>query len=208
MRRSGIVVAVLSIAVGLSAPAVAADAPFTAGFVDVQEVFSKYEKTAKSNSELEAFGNQLDAQLKALAQHKLLDDAEVKELQQLVVKADPTDKDRERLAALDEKQKGLDKELIDLQAKKEPTAQESARLKELQDKSTAADAALTKLSEEFEKQFGEKKNKLSEEIRNDILKAIEAVAKDKKLSLVLDKIAVLYGGTDITEPVISRLNKK
>ncbi len=180
----------------------------TIAYVDVQKVFQDYEKTAASNKTLEDLGKKLDSQLQALAQHKLLSEAERNQLLDLVGKDNPTDKDKEAIKALADRQKALEQELQTLQQKNPPTDQEKARLKELMDTSTKTDEQLAKLSDEFEKQFNAKKDELSKIIRDDILAAIEAVAKDKKITVVVDKIAVLYGGTDITQPVLDRLNKK
>ena len=180
----------------------------TIGFVDVQKVFQDYEKTASSNKTLEALGKKLDAQLQSLSQHKLLSETERAQLLQLVGKDTLTDKEKESLKALDDRQKALEQELQTLQQKNPPTDQEKARLKELMDTSSKTDEQLAKLSDEFENQFNAKKDELSKAIRDDILAAIETVAKEKKIGVVIDKIAVLYGGTDITQPVIDKLNKK
>ena len=40
-----------------------------------------------------------------------------------------------------------------------------------------------------------------------ILKVVEEVATDEKLSMVVDKQARLYGGRDITELVVAKLKK-
>jgi outer membrane protein len=209
IRFLGIALAAVLVGGLLAAPAVAADAPpLSLGYVDVQEVFGKYEKTKTCNADLEAYAKQLEQTMQAIAPYKLLDDNEFKELMDLVAKPNPTDKDKERLAALEGREKALDKELKDLQANKEPTELEKARLKELQDKSAKADDEIAKLSDQYDNQFNAKKDELSKQIRDDILKAIDAIAKQKALNLVMDKVAVLYGGVDITQPVIENLNGK
>ena len=48
--------------------------------------------------------------------------------------------------------------------------------------------------------------KLSLEIENDIIIATEAIAKQLRLDVVIDKKAILVGGMDITGFVIGRLN--
>ena len=49
---------------------------------------------------------------------------------------------------------------------------------------------------------------LSSKIEQDILQSIKAVAGEKGLDVVFDKRAVLYGGTDLTQPVLELLRKK
>ena len=50
--------------------------------------------------------------------------------------------------------------------------------------------------------------KLMEQIFKDINLAIRTVANAKKITVVVDKGAVFYGGTDITDDVIAELKKK
>jgi outer membrane protein len=50
--------------------------------------------------------------------------------------------------------------------------------------------------------------KLMEPLYKDINLAIRTVANAKKITVVVDKMAVFYGGTDITDIVIAELKKK
>jgi len=45
-------------------------------------------------------------------------------------------------------------------------------------------------------------------IRRDIVTAVEAVAKEVGISVVVDKQVIIAGGIDITETVITRLNRR
>ena len=53
-----------------------------------------------------------------------------------------------------------------------------------------------------------KQEELIAPIENSIQAAIKKVADKKGLAVVIDKIAVIYGGQDITQEVISELGKK
>ena len=53
-----------------------------------------------------------------------------------------------------------------------------------------------------------KEQELREPIEKSIQDTIKKVADAKGLSVVIEKSAVLYGGTDITQDVIARLGKK
>ena len=205
IRRMGVVIAALIVALAAVGAVQAAD---TFGFVNVQDVFQGYEKTAKSNAELDALSKQLVAKLQVMDENLLLSDSELQELMTLRIKGQLTDPENARMKALQDREIVLDKELADLSSKKEPTAQEQARLKELQDRQVKSRESSDKLKDESEKTFGDRSKALSQEIRDDIVKAIEAVAKDKKLSMVVDKEAVLYGGTDVTKDVLDKLGKK
>ncbi len=48
--------------------------------------------------------------------------------------------------------------------------------------------------------------KRSEEVETSIKQAIEAVAKENKYDLILTEEAVLYGGTDVSDLVLKKLN--
>ncbi len=49
-------------------------------------------------------------------------------------------------------------------------------------------------------------NKRSEEVETNIKQAIDAVAKENKYDLILTEEAVLYGGTDVSDLVLKKLN--
>lgn len=56
--------------------------------------------------------------------------------------------------------------------------------------------------------LAQKQEELLEPIRNSVDAAIKKVADKKGLAVVIDKIAVIYGGQDITQDVIAELGKK
>lgn len=187
------------------APAMAADQSI--GFVDFQKAFSDYKKTKASDESLSAYAKGLETQLTAVAQHKLLDNGERTQLLALVAKPAKTDKDNEQIKSFDDREKALEQELQGLQGKNPPSEQEKARQKELMDRASKADDDLAKMSEDFNKQLKAKQDDLVNIIRDDIVKAVDAVAKEKKLTVVLDKGSVLFGGLDVTQAVVDKLNK-
>ena len=82
-------------------------------------------------------------------------------------------------------------------------------------KSDSTEEEIYKLKKDLELEIEPKKQellelnkKLSSEIEKDILAATEAVAKQLKLEIILDKKSVLVGGMDITNFVINKLNNK
>ena len=62
--------------------------------------------------------------------------------------------------------------------------------------------------QQCQQRFAQKQVELMEPITKSIDDTIKKVADAKGLSVVIDDSVVIYGGTDITQDVISRLNKK
>jgi len=59
-----------------------------------------------------------------------------------------------------------------------------------------------------QERLAQKQQELLDPIRNSVDAAIKKVADKKGLAVVIDKMAVIYGGQDITADVISELGKK
>jgi len=57
------------------------------------------------------------------------------------------------------------------------------------------------------KEIQEYNNKVTGEIREDIIKAVKAVSKQVGVEIVVDKKAIITGGIDLTEMTINKLNK-
>lgn len=59
-----------------------------------------------------------------------------------------------------------------------------------------------------QQRLAQKESELMEPILKSVDDTIKSVAQSKGLSIVIEKAAVVYGGTDITNDVISKLGKK
>ena len=59
----------------------------------------------------------------------------------------------------------------------------------------------------MQEQFNQKRQAIEKDIQNKVDGAVKDVASKKGLSLVVDKNAVIYGGTDITKDVSTTLDK-
>jgi len=60
----------------------------------------------------------------------------------------------------------------------------------------------------MQQQFAQRREELLGGLDKDIRSAVEQVAKDRGVSLVLDRTVVLYGGTDLTDAVVAKLSGK
>ena len=63
-------------------------------------------------------------------------------------------------------------------------------------------------SRQCNQRLAQKNQELMEPIEKSVEDTIKKVADSKGLSVVIEKAAVVYGGTDITQDVISKLTKK
>lgn len=92
----------------------------------------------------------------------------------------------------------------DYQQKMQATAQDMQ--KDFDEKSKdMTDEEKEKLFADMQQQFNEKRVAIEKEMQDKVNAAVQSVASKKGLSLVVDKNAVIYGGTDITKDVTTYL---
>ena len=95
---------------------------------------------------------------------------------------------------------------MDYQQKLKSTADEMQ--KDFDAKSAGmSDAEKEKLFNDMQQQFNQKRTSIEKDMEDQVTSAVKSVASQKGLSLVVDKSAVLYGGTDITKEVTDALNQ-
>ena len=104
------------------------------------------------------------------------------------------------------KSKQLDEEFNSLVQKADLTEAERQRQVELRNNRNRNEQNFKNLQEDYLDQLEKRKNELSSKITEDIRQAIEKVAQQQGLATVVDKIAILYGGKDVTDEVIKVLN--
>lgn len=95
----------------------------------------------------------------------------------------------------------VQKQLKDITATKQKEAQ-TAIDQESDDKKKA------EIYQTKRRELAQEERKLMEPLFKEINLAIRTVANQKKLTVIVDKEAVFYGGTDITDAVIAELKKK
>jgi len=197
----------LSSACWSAAPAKPA-AEMKVGLVDMEKVWKDYELSKKYSDEFSKNRVNKKAQLDRWDRNRLLVEEQLKELDTLYGKATPTDGDKARIKAIEDEATKLDVELKDLQAKKEPTPDEKKRLEELNARGTKMDETLQKMAEQADAELVDLNTKWSKEVKDNVIAAIQKVAEQKGIPLVFDKMVVLFGGTDLSDPVVEYLNKK
>ena len=81
-----------------------------------------------------------------------------------------------------------------------------AKQREFQQRSRGLNAVQRQeLDRQLQQQFLARREELFSGLDRDIRQAVEKVAADRGISIVLDRTVVLYGGTDLTDAVIAQL---
>lgn len=176
--------------------------------VDLDKVHTAAPRIRQYWDEINGLKSDLEKKLEIRSQSLLLGGNEIEELLTLVTKATTTEQEKNRIKDLRATQEARQNELQTIEQTKEPNAQQSARMKELQDarkKSSDAGEAITK---DYDTLLKNKVNELDKKAEADLREAINKVATAKGFGVVLAKDAVLFGGTDITDDVISKLDRK
>lgn len=84
-----------------------------------------------------------------------------------------------------------------------------AKQREFQQRSRGLSAVQRQeLDRQLQQQFLAKREELFSGLDKDIRQAVEKVAADRGVSIVLDRAVVLYGGTDLTDDVVAQLTGK
>jgi Skp family chaperone for outer membrane proteins len=178
------------------------------GIVDGQKIDDNAPRVKQYKEELDGFTNILKAKLDIRVQNRMLDENEIKELIDLKTKDKPTDADKARVQTLTDLDRTKSDELQKLQEAKEPNDQQKARLKELMDMQAKSKEMWTALSKDYDGQYQSKAIELQGKIDTEVRAVVAKVAETKGLTLVFDKAVVVYGGIDITDDVVARLDRK
>jgi Skp family chaperone for outer membrane proteins len=177
------------------------------GYVDMDEVAAKSvvgQNTKKQATELK---NKIQDDLEKKQQIAYLTAAQRDELEKLQAKTSTTDAEKARIAELQGTTAKIDKELLELSQKTSPTAAETARIKELTDQRAKGIEKFTSDRDAAQQELDNQALELVTGLQDKITKAVEDVARERGLAMVVHKEARIFGGEDITEAVIGRLKK-
>ena len=185
------------------------DGPPTAPlYVDFGRLIVAYRKTgayAKVKSGFTTKANGLREEMEMLQLTRYLTPAELEDYQELSAKAKLSKQEEQRKETLAKRSEQMDLELRSLSVLTSPSPEQEARLATI---TTAVRAAEQRLRREAGRLDNEM-NKLDAELRGSIseklLQIIRRAARARKWPSVLERAAVLFGGTDVTEIVIEKL---
>lgn len=188
--------------------AIAADNSPKIAVVDLAKVYKDAPRVKQYMEELDGFRAQLGQKLEIRSQNMMLDENEIKELIDLKLKATATDKDKARISELMDIERKRDEELKQLQATKDLSEPQKARQTELQKLQANSKTTGESLEKDYNANLQSKIQELDEKAKVDMQEAINKVAGEKAYTLIFDKSAVMFGGTDISDQVIAKLDRK
>lgn len=179
------------------------------GFVDLNKIMDQVKKTSTWVTMTKSFDDaraKYQGEIASLTKIRYLTATEKTELDQIRAKTNVTAGEKARIGELENKSEALDKEAQSLASVEKPTPEQSKRIEEL---SKLRQAAIANLQDETEKRT-EQLRKLEEQVLDDmqgkILEHVQQVAKNKSLTLVVDQRAILFGGQDLTEDIMKKLD--
>jgi len=195
---------VLVVATGAAALAAAPASDF--GVVDIEQVYASHPRLQELNQRFTEFRQQQEAQLQRMYQTRLLTDEEQREFMDLLEMGAPTEAREARLAELAQLSAQRERRLAELGQNENRTAEEEQEYTGLEQTHTRRVAELTNLQLTLEQTVSDKHDELWGVVADSVAAAVQAVAEEQSLTLVLQKEAVLYGGVDITDAVVARLS--
>ncbi len=209
MRRMvlGLVVVMLATAL-LGALAQAAEAQAVWGYVDMEKLAAGYKGMQDLNQQFQTFAAQQDAQFEQRQKARMLSDQEQREFLDLITAAAPTETRDKRLKELEDLSNQRERRLLDLRENKARTPEEEKEYQYLSGISEQRTAELVTMKQDQDKVVRAEYDRLSKIVTDGLDAAVKAVAEEQKLAIVLRKDMVLWGGADITDAVLAKLNAR
>ena len=191
------------------------------GLVDYGKASTESNLYKSYDQQIQRYHSELAAEFAEFQSTSYLTSAELSELNALKAKTAQTEAEKTRVAELEGLTKKRNQRLLELQQKTNPTEAEAAELTDLTRTDRAAADQLQKKDSELAAKFSQRNAEYATDVAAKVKEAVAAVAKDKQLDLVFAKELtmpdrqgnaltlpiVLYGGTDITDDVLAKLNK-
>lgn len=192
--------------IGATGAALAQDGGFKVGLVDIDRLQKEYVALQGEQADLEKWLGVQRAFFNSLTDFIFLSSDNFDEVKTLLKKSGPTDEEKARLVELRTISDDKDKRFRELGAKTDRTAQEEDDFNSLQDIFKARTQALDAMWKSTLNELGGLRETAVTTLMAKVKEAIAVEAQEQGLSLVLDVAATFFGGTEITEDVLKRLN--
>jgi Skp family chaperone for outer membrane proteins len=180
--------------------------------VDYAKIQAEYKLKATMESDIKALQGHLTNALNRRESMPLLTEVEQLELDKLYEKeaTNRSDAEKKRMEELKDKGEKLGTEIQALRQKDQKDINEAdkKKLKEAEDAFVKAQQAFANKKEESSNKLQQLVQQNSDTLLKNVREAIKKVAEQKGLTIVFNSEVAPYAGTDITQPVVSELNKK
>ena len=176
------------------------------GYVDMEKLAAGYTAMQNLNQQLQQFRAERDSELDTRHKARLLSDEEQREFLDLFAMGAPTEQRTKRLKELEELSNQRERKLFDLREKSGRTPEEEQEFKYLSGIYEKRMTELGALQQDRDKAVTATYEELSRIVTDSVDAAVKAVGEEQKLAIVLRKEVVLWGGTDITDAVVAKLN--
>ena len=191
-------------------PARAQQAP-NIGKVEMDKVFAKFEFFKEKAKEFEELTRKLNAELDLRrTAYPLLLDEEYNKLMELRNKAPLKDDEQKEFDRLERLGNDRDAQLAKLEVLDDAkiTAEEKKQRQALMNMRAQAQEQLRAMAQKHAATLAKQDEEMSKEVRTRMEEAAKGIAAENNLIAVLQADVVLFGGVDVTDKVIERLNAK
>ncbi len=206
MRNPITALALLACLSALSSAPLAAQSP-SVGVVDMERVAAEYRAMQQLNRQFQDFQRQQETLLQRHQRAQMLADSERQEYFDLLDKSAPTQEAANRIASLERLSAERSRTLTTLRETTDRTPEQDQELERLAALHERRTDELLALHGAVEQTVLAKYEELSKIITDSVNAAVKQTAEAKGLTLVLRKEVVLFGGADITDDVLARLNE-
>lgn len=177
------------------------------GVVDMVRVATEYQGMHELERQFQQFQREQDQILDGRYKTRVLYDDERQEFFDLLDMGAPTEENTARLAELAGLSDKRENRLLELRQKKERTAGEEEEYRQLTGVYDQRMGELAALQATLQQARELKRAELNTVLTDSVNGAVKAVAEEKGLPIVVRKEIVLYGGTDVTDDVLTKLNE-
>jgi Skp family chaperone for outer membrane proteins len=196
----------LATAIAVCGPIWAAEPAASWGVVDMGRVATEYRGMHNLERQFQEFQREQDQMLDGRYKTRALYDDERQEFFDLSDMGAPTEERDKRLAELAGLSDKRENRLLELRQNKERTPGEEEEFRQLTALYDQRMGELAALQTSLQQAREAKRAELNRVLTDSVNSAVKAVAEERGLPIVVRREIVLYGGTDITEDVLTKLN--
>jgi Skp family chaperone for outer membrane proteins len=183
-------------------------APVVIGVIDLDLVGEKFERKLQEEDRLTEWYRQQQQLLDRLGDFLFVAVEEWEEAVALSMKPENalTEEEKQRLQTLKEQGRKWETDYKNLEAKPDRNAEEQNRFSIIRDMYRARQADRHELAVQLEGELQQKRAQLGNALMEPVQAAVNKIAAERGLTVVLEKRWVYFGGEDITEAVIQMVN--